>query len=54
MYNGELIMRLLPIVSASVFYFLSIRFKESFVMGHVGIQITKCIYDSKIAEKYNF
>jgi len=54
MYNGELIMRLLPIVSASVFYFLSIRFKESFVMSNFGIQLAESIYNSKIAEKYNF
>ena len=54
LYNGELLMRLLPMISASVFYFLSIRFKESFVMSNFGIQLAESIYNSKIAEKYNF
>jgi hypothetical protein len=54
LYKGALILKLLPIISASVFYFLSIRYKESFVMGNVGIQITECLYNAKIAERYNF
>jgi hypothetical protein len=54
LYKEELIMRLLPMISASVFYFLSIRFKESFVMSNFGIQIAESIYNSKIAERYNF
>lgn len=53
-YNGGLILKLLPMISSSVFYFLSIRFKESFVMSNFGIEFTESIYNSKISEKYNF
>jgi len=53
-YSGGLILRLLPMISASVFYFLSIRLKETFVMSNFGIQLAESIYNSKIAERYNF
>lgn len=53
-YSGELILKLIPIISTSVIYFLTIRFKESFVMSNFGIQIVESIYNSKIREKYNF
>jgi hypothetical protein len=54
LYSGELIiLRLLPMISATVFYFLSIRLKESFVMSNFGIQMAESIYQSKIAVKYN-
>jgi hypothetical protein len=52
-YKGDLIMRLLPMISAAGFYFLSIRLKENFVMSNFGIQLAKTILNSKIAEKFN-
>lgn len=54
LYNGALIMRLLPMIAAFIFYFISIRFKETFVMSNFGIEFTESIYNSKISEKYNF
>lgn len=52
--NVGFIVKFLPILLAVVFYFLSLRFKESFILGNVGIQIAESIYGSKIADKYNF
>ncbi len=54
LYNGALIMRLLPMIAAFIFYFISIRFKETFVMSNFGIEFTESIYNSKISERYNF
>ena len=53
-YKGGLFLRLLPMISASVFYFLAIRLKETFVMSNFGIQLAESILNSRIAERYNF
>lgn len=54
LYTGGLILKLLLMITTSIFYLLSIRFKESFVMSNFGIQLAESIYNSKIPERYNF
>lgn len=54
LYKGGLFLRLLPMIGASIFYFISIRFKETFVMSNFGVEFVESIYNFKISDRYNF
>jgi hypothetical protein len=37
-----------------IFYLVARKFKEGFILGNFGIQISEDFFNSKIKEKYNF
>jgi hypothetical protein len=51
--NITLSMRIVPLVFSFIFWLISKKGKENFIMAHVGYGLAESMYDFKIRDKYN-